>query len=242
MPSHNNIPMPPWKRGLDLCCCVLAFPFFALLTTFVAALMRFTSPGPIFFRQERVGLNGRRFKIYKFRSMHVGADTRGHQAYFAQLMQTNSPMQKLDNRGDSRLIAGAWLLRSTGLDELPQIVNVWQGDMSIVGPRPCIPYEFEQYTDDQKARFDSAPGLTGLWQVSGKNRTTFDEMIRLDTAYSSRKSLWLDIKIILMTVPALCIQVADVRRARRENGVGQSSTLSRSVPQGAEATTSSSSI
>lgn len=230
--------MPAWKRGLDLCCCALAFPFFAILTTFVAVMMRFTSPGVIFFRQERVGLNGRRFRIYKFRTMHVGADTKGHQAYFAQLVQTNSPMQKLDSRGDPRLIAGGWILRSTGLDELPQIVNVWRGDMSIVGPRPCIPYEYEQYTAEQRARFESVPGLTGLWQVSGKNRTTFDEMIRLDTSYTSRKSLWLDLKIIFLTVPALCLQVADVRRARRHATLVRPAQFRASSPQQVEASNS----
>jgi lipopolysaccharide/colanic/teichoic acid biosynthesis glycosyltransferase len=88
-------------------------------------------------------------------------------------------MQKLDTRGDSRLIPGGWMLRASGLDELPQIINVLRGEMSIVGPRPCIPYEFEQYSSWQRQRLNSAPGLTGLWQVSGKNRTTFDEMIRL---------------------------------------------------------------
>ena len=123
-------------------------------------------------------------------------------------------MQKLDAKGDSRLIAGAWLLRSTGLDELPQLVNVWRGEMSIVGPRPCLPYEYEHYTETQRERCQSVPGLTGLWQVSGKNRTTFEEMIRRDREYTARQSLALDLKIIALTIPTLCLQLADVLKAR----------------------------
>ena len=215
MSKHSTPTMPGWKRGLDLLCCVLAAPGFVILTVFTMGLMWLTSPGTIFFRQERIGLMGRRFRIYKLRTMHLGAETSGHQNHFTQLIQTNSPMQKLDAKGDSRLIAGAWLLRSTGLDELPQIMNVLRGEMSIVGPRPCIPYEYEQYTDAQRERFLSVPGLTGLWQVSGKNRTTFEEMIRLDREYTERKSLALDLKIIAMTVPALCLQVGDVLKGRR---------------------------
>ena len=138
MPTTYTVPLPRWKRTIDLCCCAVAFPCFVLLTLFEAVLMALTSPGVIFFRQERIGLNGRRFRIYKFRTMHMGADTQGHQNHFAKLVQTNSPMEKLDAKGDSRLIAGAWLLRSTGLDELPQIVNVWRGEY-IVGPRPAFP-------------------------------------------------------------------------------------------------------
>ena len=213
--ANSSGPLPSWKRSIDLFCCALAFPFFALVTLFAALIVQVTSPGPVFFRQERVGLKGRRFKIYKFRTMHAGAATSGHQKHFVQLMQTNAPMQKLDVKGDSRLIPGGWLLRSTGLDELPQILNVWRGDMSIVGPRPCIPYEYEQYTSIQRERCNSVPGLTGLWQVSGKNRTTFEEMIALDREYTRCKSLTLDLKIIGRTVPALCTQVSDVLEGRR---------------------------
>lgn len=212
--EERRTPLPLWKRVLDLTCCLLALPLFALCTAFGAVLTRLTSPGPLFFRQERVGYQGRRFHIYKFRTMHVGADTGSHKAHLTNLIRENVPMQKMDARGDNRLIAGGWLLRATGLDELPQIINVFRGEMSIVGPRPCIPYEYEQYTDRQRRRFISVPGLTGLWQVSGKNRTTFDRMIRLDIAYAFRKSLWLDLKIILLTVPALCVQLMDTRRAR----------------------------
>jgi exopolysaccharide production protein ExoY len=216
-PFDSAPAMPVWKRGIDITCCILAFPPLAICAAFVAILMSVTSRGPIFFRQERVGHRGRRFKLYKFRTMHVCADTSCHQNHFAQLVQSNAPMQKMDARGDSRLIPGGWLIRASGLDELPQIINVWRGHMSIVGPRPCIPYEYEQYSGTQRARFNSVPGLTGLWQVSGKNRTTFDRMIHLDIAYSSEKSFWLDVKIIVLTPIALVTQILDTRRGRRSS-------------------------
>ncbi len=204
-----NLPLPAWKRSLDLLFCAAVFPIFTLVTLFMAAMVRLTSPGPVLFKQERIGLGGRRFRIYKFRTMHVAADTRGHQQHFTALMTSNAPMQKLDAKGDSRLILGAWLIRATGLDELPQIINVLRGEMSVVGPRPCIPYEFAQFTPDQRRRCESVPGLTGLWQVSGKNRTTFEQMIAFDCEYGRRRSLWLDLKIIVLTPVALLVQVCD---------------------------------
>ena len=214
-PGGGTAPVPRWKRVIDLVCCAVALPAFAIATFFVAIIMSISSPGPIFFRQERVGFQGRRFKLYKFRTMHVGAATSAHQAHFAQLIKSNAPMLKMDAKRDTRLIASGWLLRASGLDELPQIINVMRGEMSIVGPRPCIPYEYEQYSADQRQRFRTVPGLTGLWQVSGKNRTTFDRMIELDVAYARRKSFWLDCAIIARTPLSICIQIVDTWRARR---------------------------
>lgn len=208
-------PLPWWKRAVDIGLCLLALPPFLFCTFFAAILTKITSPGPIFFRQERVGYRGRRFNLYKFRTMHVTADVTTHQMHFAQLVRTNVPMHKLDGRGDSRLIPGGWLLRASGLDELPQILNVLRGEMSLVGPRPCIPYEYAQYSPQQRRRFSVVPGLTGLWQVSGKNRTTFDEMVRLDIEYARNRSPALDLKIILRTVPALWVQISDTRKAKK---------------------------
>jgi len=230
MPNPSHDPMPAWKRALDVLCCLAAFPLFAVLTLVMALMVRLTSPGPILFRQERVGLNGRHFRIFKFRTMHAGADVSGHRAHFNRLKETNAPMQKLDLKGDNRLIAGGWILRATGLDELPQIVNIWRGEMSVVGPRPCIPYEYEEYTAEQRERFQSVPGLTGLWQVSGKNRTTFEEMIRLDRQYTAGKSLWLDLKIILLTVPALLLQLSDFRSSRRASSIPNRNSSSSPTP------------
>jgi lipopolysaccharide/colanic/teichoic acid biosynthesis glycosyltransferase len=119
-------------------------------------------------------------------------------------------MTKLDAQGDDRLIPGAAFLRATGLDELPQLLNVWRGEMSVVGPRPCLPYEYAEYSDAQKARFAAAPGLTGLWQVSGKNRTTFKQMISLDIQYAQQKSLLLDLAIMVKTPIVLLKQVLAV--------------------------------
>lgn len=215
LPLSSCDAYPWWKRALDVACCVAALPFFAVAAFWAALITTIAAPGPILFRQERVGLRGRRFQIYKFRTMHTRADVAAHQAHFAQLLKSKAPMQKLDARGDQRLIPGGWLLRASGLDELPQIINVLRGEMSIVGPRPCIPYEYEQYSDSQRSRLESVPGLTGLWQVSGKNRTTFEEMIELDIAYAERRSLGFDLLIILRTVPALCVQISDIRRVRK---------------------------
>ncbi len=215
VPLLHGTPLPVWKRILDFVCCAAALPIFALCTLCGAIILRTFSPSVLFFRQERVGHLGRRFSIYKFRTMHLGADTLAHQTHLSNLIRSNAPMHKLDSRGDARLIRGAWLLRAAGLDELPQIINVLRGEMSVVGPRPCLPYEYEEYTPIQRKRLSAAPGLTGLWQVSGKNRTTFEEMVYLDIKYAHTRNLWLDLKIIFLTIPALAIQVAHTRRVRR---------------------------
>lgn len=207
--------MPLWKRTIDIACCLIAMPVLCLCSFFMAIVTRLVSPGPIFFKQERIGFQGRRFKIYKFRTMYVSADTGVHQTYFKDLIQTNAPMTKLDAKGDSRLIPGGWILRASGLDELPQLINVLRGEMSLVGPRPCIPTEYEQFLPWQRERVNATPGLTGLWQVSGKNRTTFDQMIRFDIQYSRNISLGHDIWIILATIPALMRQVGDTLQKRK---------------------------
>lgn len=201
--AHRS-PLPVWKRGIDITCCIIALPLLVTITLLFAALLSITSPGRIIFRQQRVGYRGRRFRIYKFRTMHVNAQTTTHQSHFADLVKSNAPMQKMDTR-DSRVVTGGRILRATGLDELPQLVNVLRGDMSIVGPRPCIPYEYEQYTSHQRKRFNAVPGITGLWQVSGKNRTTFEQMVQFDIEYSQKQSFWLDLSIIVRT-PLVLIQ------------------------------------
>ncbi len=161
--------------------------------------------------------------LFKFRTMHVHADTRTHEEYFAQLMQEERPMTKLDAAGDSRVIPGGRLIRASGLDELPQIFNVLRGDMSLVGPRPCLPGEFARYETWQQPRLDALPGLTGQWQVNGKNDTTFSEMIALDLFYVSRMSIWLDLAIICRTFPTL---IREIFKARQRSS-------SRSLPEAA---------
>ena len=204
-----------WKRTLDMLLILLALPFLIPLTLFIALLIRSVSTGPVLFRQERVGYLGRRFMCFKFRTMFVDADTTMHQGHLHHLMNSNTPMMKMDSRGDPRIIPFGLFLRASGLDELPQLINVLRGEMSLVGPRPCLPYEYEKYLPWQKERFGTVPGLTGLWQVSGKNKTTFVEMIQLDIKYAKNKTLWWDLKIILMTIPALTIQKLETRQARK---------------------------
>jgi lipopolysaccharide/colanic/teichoic acid biosynthesis glycosyltransferase len=211
----STAPLPPWKRTIDIGCCLLALPLLLAVMAFVAAVHAVSSRGAMFFRQERVGYMGRRFTLFKFRTMHAGADTAIHRTHVANLVRSQAPLRKMDCAGDARLVPFGWIMRATGLDELPQIINVLRGEMSIVGPRPCIPYEYEQYAPWHRARFNAVPGLTGLWQVSGKNRTTFDEMIRLDIRYCETRSLGQDIRIIALTLPALWIEVLDTRSGRR---------------------------
>lgn len=213
-PTAGSRALPAWKRSIDYLCCIAALPFFLLVGAFLYVLLAFTSPGPLLFTQERVGYKGRRFRLYKFRTMHAGADTRVHHDHVSALLRAEVPMNKMDAAGDRRLVPGGWLIRATGLDELPQVLNVLRGDMSIVGPRPCIAYEWEQYSVRDRARLNAVPGLTGLWQVSGKNRTTFNEMVRLDVKYSLEKSWRMDLGIIARTMPALLTQVRDTRARR----------------------------
>jgi exopolysaccharide production protein ExoY len=195
--------IPRWKRTLDAVFILLALPLLLPLAVLVAVLIRLVSEGPVLFRQERVGYWGRKFMCFKFRTMFVGAETTAHQGHLHILMKSGAPMTKLDARGDSRIIPFGRLLRSTGLDELPQLINVLRGEMSLVGPRPCLAYECDEYLPWQRERFNTLPGLTGLWQVSGKNQTTFAEMIRLDITYSRDRSLWLDLTIMARTFPAI---------------------------------------
>jgi lipopolysaccharide/colanic/teichoic acid biosynthesis glycosyltransferase len=214
-PSPKAVQNLHWKRALDVLLILLALPFLIPLVLFVALLIGSVSAGPVLFMQERVGYRGRRFMCFKFRTMFVDADMTMHQGHLHELMNSNTPMMKMDSQGDPRIIPFGLLLRASGLDELPQLINVLRGEMSLVGPRPCLSYEYEKYLPWQKERFGTVPGLTGLWQVSGKNKTTFVEMIQLDIKYAKNKTLWWDLKIILMTVPALIIQMLEARRVKK---------------------------
>ena len=177
------------------------------LLLLIAAAIKLTSPGPVIFRQERLGRLGKPFRLWKFRSMRHKADNSLHQQYLKHLIQAQSdvsdtPMTKLDPV-NPQITAIGRLLRMTCLDELPQLVNVLRGEMSLVGPRPCLLYEAEQYLLWHYRRFDTVPGITGLWQVSGKNKTTFRQMIRLDIYYASHCSFWTDLGILFRTLPAV---------------------------------------
>src|SRR5271170_739344 len=215
MNAEENTGLPRWKRALDVTLIILALPLLMPVTAVIALIIRVTSKGPILFQQERVGYRGQRFMCLKFRTMYCGVETVSHQGYLQHLMNSDAPMIKLDSSGDSRIIPFGKLLRAAGLDELPQLFNVLNGEMSLVGPRPCLPYEAEQYLAWQRERFNAAPGLTGLWQVNGKNRTTFTRMMQLDIEYTRRKSLWLDLKVLFKTIPALLVQIADLRLRKK---------------------------
>lgn len=215
-PERMGGGVPRWKRVLDLSLILLVSPGLLLVGGLVALLIKVGSPGPLFFLQRRVGYKGNEFVCFKFRTMRVNADSDSHRRHTQELIRSQSPMVKLDAGRDPRLVPLGSLVRVCGLDELPQIINVLRGDMSLVGPRPCIPYECEAYQPWHWQRFDAAPGLTGLWQVSGKNRTTFDEMVRFDIEYAERMNLFLDVKIIFKTLPALWGQCCDLRAARTQ--------------------------
>jgi len=192
------------KKLLDTTGSLLALLCFAPLLLIIAAAVKLTSEGPVFFKQERMGLNGKVFTFLKFRSMYVNNDQNHHKDYIKKYIAegknaANAPgVYKLNN--DSRITPLGAFIRKTSLDELPQFFNVLMGDMSLVGPRPPIPYECELYDIWHRRRLLSVkPGITGLWQITGRSRTTFDEMVRLDLKYVNKWSLWLDIKLLLMT-------------------------------------------
>ena len=205
--------MPGWKRALDLTLIALTYPIWLPLMLLIMAAIKISSPGPIFYRQERVGLRGRTFMIFKFRSMKVHAQTSGHELHFERLMRGGAPMTKLD-AGDPRIIPWGRVLRATGLDELPQVFNVIRGEMSLVGPRPCTRLEFERYEDWQRERVNALPGLTGYWQVNGKNRTTFQQMIEMDLFYAKHSSVCLDLWIMIKTPAVLFMQTLELLQKR----------------------------
>ena len=212
---------PYWKRILDVTFILLTLPLWLPIMLIVMAMIWRKSSGPVFYRQERVGYRRHRFMIFKFRTMHVNAETRTHEDYFASLMRSEVPMTKLDTHGDSRLIPGARFLRASGLDELPQIFNVLRGDMSLVGPRPCIPTEFDRYEPWQQKRVNAPPGLTGYWQVNGKNRTTFNQMVFMDLYYIDKMSLWRDLGIILKTIPVLIFETVEALKRYRSRKISE---------------------
>jgi lipopolysaccharide/colanic/teichoic acid biosynthesis glycosyltransferase len=189
---------------------IAALILFAPLFGLIALAVKLSSEGPVFFRQERVGEHGRPFTFLKFRSMRVNNDVGVHKQWFkdylsgrtTQRITNGTTVIKLTN--DPRITRVGRFLRRTSLDELPQFCNVLRGEMSLVGPRPPIPYEVDSYQSWHRGRvLEAKPGITGLWQVTGRGRVSFDEMVRLDLQYARTWSLWLDIKILLKTPRAV---------------------------------------
>jgi lipopolysaccharide/colanic/teichoic acid biosynthesis glycosyltransferase len=189
---------------------VLLSPLFLLTAVYIKAV----SPGKAFFKQKRVGYRGKIFTFIKFRTMHQNNDPGVHREHLKDLIKSGRPMEKLDGGRDARIIPHGKVIRKLCLDELPQLFNVLRREMSLVGPRPCIPYEAEEYLRWHAHRFDTLPGMTGLWQVSGKNKLSFEKMIRLDISYALRMSPLFDLKILLLTGPAIIKMVFEASMKR----------------------------
>jgi exopolysaccharide biosynthesis polyprenyl glycosylphosphotransferase len=192
------------KRLMDLLFSMTALVVCAPAFLIIAALVRLGSPGPIFFRQRRVGQFGKEFNFIKFRTMHVSVDSAIHKEYVTRLTEGSEKSTAVYKiRMDPRVTPIGRFLRKTSLDELPQFFNVLRGEMSLVGPRPPIPYEVQVYQPWHMRRLIAKPGITGLWQVEGRSRITFDEMVKMDIWYCENRSFWLDLRILLKTPLAI---------------------------------------
>ncbi len=206
MLTFQSAPDRQWelllKRVFDLVSSAAGLVVLSPLFLTLAVMIKATSPGPVFFRQKRCGLNGRRFALYKFRTMVKGAEEK--LAELRKFNEMDGPVFKMDN--DPRVTKIGRLLRMLSLDELPQLWNVLKGEMSIVGPRPPIPSEVDKYDNWQRRRLSMRPGITCLWQVRGRSEITdFNEWMRLDLEYIDNWSIWLDLKILLATIPVVLI-------------------------------------
>jgi lipopolysaccharide/colanic/teichoic acid biosynthesis glycosyltransferase len=197
------------KRTVDIIGSIVALILFSPVLIGISILIKMSSNGPVLFRQERLGLHGKRFTFLKFRSMYVGNDEKIHQEYVRKLItcqkeQSNNSECVYKITNDPRVTPIGRILRKTSLDELPQFLNVLRGEMSLVGPRPPIAYEFADYDIWHRRRvLEAKPGITGLWQVKGRSSTSFDEMVRLDLQYVREWNLWLDVMIMLQTPRAV---------------------------------------
>ena len=202
-------------RALDIAGALALLIVLAPLLALVSLLLKLDSPGPVLFRQRRLGRDGRPFTVNKFRTMFDGVDHDRHREFVLALISSErdpargaaegepegeTPFKLTD---DARVTRLGRLLRRSSVDELPQLINVLRGEMSLVGPRPPIPYEVEEYPSHWFARFAVKPGMTGLWQVAGRSQVPLEEMVRLDIEYARRRSLWLNLQIMLRTIPAV---------------------------------------
>ena len=197
------------KRLLDILFSLLILIPLCVVIVVVAICIRLDTDGPIFFRQKRVGFNGVEFEMFKFRSMHVNNDDSWHRAAIAKYMSGQKLVESTTSDlsykqvDDPRVTRVGRFLRKTSIDELPQFINVLRGEMTLVGPRPPLPYEVEKYSLYDKLRLSGKPGLTGPWQVYGRSRVTFKEMVEMDIAYLKRQALLEDLKLIALTVPVM---------------------------------------
>lgn len=217
--NHDRTRYYFFKRCLDLVLATLALILLSPLLLLIAILIKLDTPGRVIFVQERVGAKRRstdgksqweirHFFVYKFRTMVQDADQALHQAYIkafvdGQLAPATESHATFKLNNDPRVTRVGHILRKTSLDELPQLVNVVKGEMSLVGPRPVPPYEVAEYQPWHLERMAALPGITGLWQVEGRGRVTFDRMVQMDIEYVQDQSLWLDIKLLLRTIPTV---------------------------------------
>lgn len=198
------------KRAFDFAAALAGGLVILPMLLVLAVLVRLSSPGPVLYRQVRIGKGGRPFTFYKFRSMRVNNDDTAHREYVSNLLR-HGAAAAIDGSGrkvyklidDARITGIGRILRRTSLDELPQLINVLRGEMSLVGPRPCVPFEYELYRDWQKRRLDVTPGMSGLWQVTGRSFVGFEDMVLLDLFYIANWSFGTDIKLLLRTVPVV---------------------------------------
>jgi lipopolysaccharide/colanic/teichoic acid biosynthesis glycosyltransferase len=201
----NCLSDPVWKRGLDIVVAATLLALTAPVWAVAMLLIKLDSPGPVFYVQKAIGRGGRAFRFYKFRTMCAGNDDEQHHRYVQDFVrgeakaddETGSSVFKM--KRDPRITRSGRLLRKLSLDELPQLLNVVKGNMSLVGPRPPLPYEYELYDAHAKQRLRVRPGITGLYQITARSRAPFDKMVRIDVDYIRRRSLWLDLSIIVRT-------------------------------------------
>jgi len=211
-PRNTNIEGLNWiiKRGFDIAAASVLLVLSAPILLLSAAAIGIFEGRPLLFRQTRVGIRGKEFQLLKFRTMRAGGAEQVHREYVKNWIGNNcAGGEKRDGHAvfklcnDPRITrTGAWL-RKFSVDELPQLINVLRGEMSLIGPRPALPYELELYQDWHRHRLDAPPGITGLWQVSGRNRLSFDEMVQLDIEYVEDWSLYRDLEILVRTLPAM---------------------------------------
>lgn len=189
------------KRILDITFTLLIAPFVLLVGIVIAICIKLDSKGPIFFRQTRIGQDGTEFKMLKFRSMYVNSDEAVHRKKVEAMMQSGQTLDK--DKHDPRITTVGRFIRKTSLDEIPQFWNVLMGQMTLVGPRPPLPYEVALYSEKDWQRLSGLPGLTGTWQIYGRSTVTFTEMVDMDIAYLKSQSILQDLKLVFLTVPVM---------------------------------------
>ncbi|MFZ1752140.1 MAG: sugar transferase, partial [Caldilineaceae bacterium] len=204
--SSRQVSITGWnrlvKRTVDLVISAVALTFTLPFTLLIGLAIRLDSPGPVLYTQARIGKEGKPFRVYKFRSMIAGAESLREQ--MARLNESTGPLFKI--RDDPRATRVGTFLRRYSLDELPQLLNVLRGEMSLIGPRPNLPEEVAAYSEWHKKRLSVSPGMTGLWQVSGRSDLTFDEMVLLDIYYAENWCMSMDLTILMRTLPAVLLK------------------------------------